>query len=77
MAGLLGNIRQFERVGLSKDVVALQRFIENRRQIENTSRRLGALQALPLEQRQNFQGASPVFPQRQDFPTAQSTAGGQ
>ncbi len=69
--------RERERRGFAQDIANLQQFTQSQRQRQATEQRLAILQALPLAQRQAFQGQAPQFPPVTPFPTAQSTAGGQ
>ncbi len=69
--------REQEQRGLGRDIVALQQFIQNRQQSARAEQLLSNLQSLPPEQRQQFQGQPPQFPAFTQFPTPQSTAGGE
>lgn len=75
MASIFARTR--ERQGLSQDVIALQQFIQAQQQLQAAEGGLAGIRALPLAQRQAFQGQLPQFPAFTPFPQAQSTAGGQ
>ncbi len=66
-----------EQRGFEKDIANLQRFQQTQRQLQNAEQRLAILRALPLAQRQAFQGQAPQFPAFMPFPQAQSRAGGE
>lgn len=67
--------RTRERRGFAQDVSGLQQFIQSQQQLANANQQLAILRALPLAQRQAFQGQVPQFPAFTPFPTSQSQAG--
>ncbi len=69
--------RTREKQRFTQDIANLQRFQQTQRQLQNAEQRLAILRALPLAQRQAFQGQAPQFPAFMPFPQAQSRAGGE
>ncbi len=69
--------REREQARQAQDIIALQQFTQQQQQLQAANQRLSALQALPLEQRQQFAGAVPNFPAARPFPTARSRGGAQ
>ncbi|KKM21136.1 hypothetical protein LCGC14_1638500, partial [marine sediment metagenome] len=69
--------RTREKQRFAQDIANLQRFQQTQRQLQTAEQRLAILRALPLAQRQAFQGQAPQLPAFTPFPQAQSRAGGE
>ncbi len=71
------KFQQAQQQGFSQDIANLQQFSQFQQQKQAAESQLAKIRALPLQQRQEFQGPVPSFPAFVPFPRAQSAAGGE